>query len=96
MDISEILFYLIVGAIVGLLGKFFAPGNKDNIPLWLTLLCGIGGVLLGLVVYTAFGGNGSPGIDWTRWIVSVVMAAVLVVVASTVTGRNRSKTHLHR
>jgi len=92
----DIVGILIAGVIIGLLGKFVAPGGKDNIPLWLTLLCGIGGVLLGLVVYRAFGGNGSPGIDWTRWIVSVVMAAVLVVVASTVTGRNRSKTHLHR
>jgi uncharacterized membrane protein YeaQ/YmgE (transglycosylase-associated protein family) len=85
----EIVGIVIAGIIIGLLGKLVAPGDKDNIPLWLTLLCGIGGVLLGLVVYSAFGGNGSPGVDWTRWIVSVAIAAVLVVVASTVTGRNR-------
>jgi uncharacterized membrane protein YeaQ/YmgE (transglycosylase-associated protein family) len=84
----EIVGILIAGLIIGLLGKFVAPGDKDNIPLWLTLICGIGGVLLGLVVYQAFGGNGSPGVDWTRWIVSVIISAVLVVVASTVTGRN--------
>ena len=88
----EIVGILIAGLIIGLLGKLVAPGDKDNIPLWLTLICGIGGVLLGLVVYSAFGGNGSPGIDWTRWIVSVVIAAVLVVVASTVTGRNSGRT----
>ena len=93
----EIVGILIAGLIIGLLGKFVAPGDKDNIPLWLTLICGIGGVLLGLLVYTAFGGNGSPGIDWTRWIVSVVIAAVLVVVASTVMGRNsRKRGLLHR
>ena len=85
----EIIGILIAGLIIGLLGKLVAPGDKDNIPLWLTLVCGIGGVLLGLVVYSAFGGNGSPGIDWTRWIVSVIISAVLVVVASAVTGRNR-------
>jgi uncharacterized membrane protein YeaQ/YmgE (transglycosylase-associated protein family) len=88
----EIVGILVAGLIIGLLGKLVAPGDKDNIPLWLTLICGIGGVLLGLVVYSAFGGNGSPGVDWTRWIVSVVIAAVLVVVASTVTGRNRGRT----
>jgi len=88
----EIVGILVAGLIIGLLGKLVAPGDKDNIPLWLTLICGIGGVLLGLVVYSAFGGNGSPGIDWTRWIVSVVIAAVLVVVASTVTGRNHGRT----
>ncbi|MDX6326150.1 MAG: hypothetical protein QOK15_2504 [Nocardioidaceae bacterium] len=84
----EIIGLIIVGLIIGLLGKFVAPGDKDNIPLWLTLLCGIGGVLIGSVIYTAFGGNGSPGIDWTRWIVAIITSAVLVVIASTLTGRN--------
>lgn len=85
----EILGILVAGLIIGLLGKLVAPGDKDNIPLWLTLLCGIGGVLLGLVVYSAFGGDGSPGVDWTRWAVSIALAAVLVVLASTLTGRNK-------
>ncbi len=86
--VGTILFYLIVGAIVGLLGKFLAPGDKDNIPLWLTILCGIGGMILGGFVYQAFGGNGSKGLDWVQGIVAVVTALVLVVIASTVTGRN--------
>ena len=84
----EIIGVIVAGIIIGLLGKFVAPGDKDNIPLWLTLLCGIGGVLIGDVIYTAFGGNGSAGIDWVRWIVATAVAAVLVVIASTVTGRN--------
>ena len=84
----EIITLLIAGVIIGLLGKFVAPGDKDNIPLWLTILCGVGGVIIGWFIYSAFGGNGSPGIDWTRWIVSVLVAAVLVVIASSVTGRN--------
>jgi uncharacterized membrane protein YeaQ/YmgE (transglycosylase-associated protein family) len=85
----EIIGVIIAGIIIGLLGKFVAPGDKDNIPLWLTVLCGIGGVVLGWFLYTAFGGNGSPGIDWVRWIIAIVVAAVLVIIASTVTGRNR-------
>ena len=89
----EIVGILVAGLIIGLLGKLVAPGGKDNTPLWLTLLCGIGGVLLGLVVYRAFGGDGSAGIDWTRWAVSIALAAVLVVLASSLTGRNRVQTH---
>ena len=89
MDIGTIFFYLIVGAIVGLLGKFLAPGDKDNIPLWLTVVCGIGGMLIGDVIYRAFGGDGSAGLDWTQGIVTIATAAVLVVVASTITGRNK-------
>jgi uncharacterized membrane protein YeaQ/YmgE (transglycosylase-associated protein family) len=85
----EIILVIIVGALIGFLGKLVAPGDKDNIPIWLTVLCGIGGVILGWYIYRAFGGSGeTDGVDWVRWIVAVVTAAVLVVIASTVTGRN--------
>ena len=81
----EIIGVIVAGIIIGLLGKFVAPGNRDNIPIWLTIICGIGGVLIGWFIYTAFGGNGSPGIDWVRWIIAIVVAAVLVMIASAVT-----------
>src|SRR5215207_6418945 len=81
----EIIVLIVVGAVIGLLGKLVAPGDKDNVPIWLTILCGIGGVILGWYIYTAFGGDGSPGVDWVRWIVAIVVAAVLVVIASSVT-----------
>jgi hypothetical protein len=41
----DVIGVIIAGIIIGLLGKFFAPGHRDNIPLWLTIVCGIGGVL---------------------------------------------------
>jgi uncharacterized membrane protein YeaQ/YmgE (transglycosylase-associated protein family) len=78
------LFVLVMGVIIGLLGKFVAPGDRDNIPLWLTVLCGIVGVVIG---YGWLGGTN--GIDWMAFIVSIIIAAVLVVVAATVTGRTR-------
>ena len=90
----EIIGVIIAGIIIGLLGKLVAPGVKDNIPIWLTILCGIGGVVLGWYIYAAFGGDGSGGIDWVRWFVAILTAAVLVVIASTVTGRNTSKTKI--
>jgi uncharacterized membrane protein YeaQ/YmgE (transglycosylase-associated protein family) len=86
----EIIGVLVAGVVIGLLGKFVAPGDKDNIPIWLTIVCGIGGVLLGWFVYDAFGGDKTDGVDWVRWIVAIVVSAILVVIASTVTGRNSS------
>ncbi|MDZ5621923.1 GlsB/YeaQ/YmgE family stress response membrane protein [Nocardioides bizhenqiangii] len=88
----EILGVIIAGIIIGLLGKFVAPGDKDNIPIWLTIVCGIGGVLIGWFVYDAFGGDTTSGVDWVRWVVAIIVAAVLVMIASAVTGRNTSKT----
>ena len=77
-------FVIVMGIIIGLLGKFFAPGNRDNIPLWLTIVCGIGGVLIG---YGLLGGT--KGIDWTAFFVSIIISAVLVVIAASVTGRTK-------
>ena len=85
----EIIGLIVAGVIIGLLGKFAAPGARDNTPLWLTVLCGIGGVLIGYYVAGALGVASTNGIDWIRWIISIIVAAVLVVAASTLTGRNR-------
>ena len=77
-------FVIVMGIIIGLLGKFVAPGNRDNIPLWLTIVCGIGGVLIG------YGWLGdTKGIDWLAFFVSIVIAAVLVMIAAAVTGRTK-------
>ncbi|HNA98583.1 MAG TPA: GlsB/YeaQ/YmgE family stress response membrane protein [Marmoricola sp.] len=87
--IGGILFTLIGGLIIGLLGKFVAPGSRDGIPLWLTILCGIAGMLLGTYLYTALGGSASTrGIDWLRHFTQIIIAAVLVAIAATVTGRS--------
>jgi uncharacterized membrane protein YeaQ/YmgE (transglycosylase-associated protein family) len=88
----EIIGVLIAGIIIGLLGKFVAPGDRDNIPLWLTVVCGIAGVLIGYYLAAALGVDETKGIDWIRWIISIIVAAVLVVAAATITGR---RTH-HR
>ena len=87
----EIIGVIIAGIIIGLLGKFVAPGNRDNIPLWLTVLCGIGGVLIGYYVAAALGVEATKGIDWIRWIISIIVAAILVMIAATVTGRSTSR-----
>ena len=86
----EIIGVIIAGIIIGLLGKLVAPGDRDNIPIWLTVLCGIAGVVIGWYVAAALGVKDTNGIDWIRWIISIGLAAVLVMIASTVTGRNTS------
>src|SRR5688572_23168458 len=83
----EIIGVLIAGIIIGLLGKFVAPGDKDNIPIWLTIVCGIAGVLIGYYAAAALGVEETDGVDWLRWIISIAVAAVLVMLAASVTGR---------
>ena len=88
--ISAILWALIGGTVIGLLGKLVAPGDRDNVPLWLTILCGIGGVLIGNFLYAQFFNPDTGGIDWWRHAWQVAVAAVLVMVAAGATGRSRA------
>jgi uncharacterized membrane protein YeaQ/YmgE (transglycosylase-associated protein family) len=87
----EIIGVIVAGIIIGLLGKFVAPSARDNIPIWLTILCGIGGVIIGWYLYILFGGNGSPGIDWVRWLIAIAVAAVLVILADLVMVRSKAR-----
>lgn len=87
----EIIGLIIAGVIIGLLGKWVAPGSRDNTPLWLTVLCGIGGVLIGYYVAAALGVAATAGVDWMRWIISIIVAAALVMVAATLTSRRSGR-----
>ena len=87
----DIIGVIIAGIIIGLLGKFVAPGNRDNIPIWLTIVCGVGGVLIGYYVAAALGVEATKGVDWLRWIISIIVAAVLVMIAASVTGGKRAR-----
>ena len=91
--IGTIIASLVGGLIIGLLGKFIAPGDRDNIPLWLTVICGIVGMFVGSYLYAALFdcadmNNCTNGVDWWRHVWQIVVAAILVVIASAVTGRN--------
>lgn len=91
--LGGVIWLLIGGVVIGLLGKFVAPGNRDKIPFWLTVLCGVVGIFLGNWLYVdVFNGRCSTGgIDWLRHIVQVLAAAIVVMVAATLTGRSRSR-----
>jgi uncharacterized membrane protein YeaQ/YmgE (transglycosylase-associated protein family) len=93
MGIGEVIIVVIGGAIIGFLGKAVAPGDRDKIPLWLTLVCGIGGIFLGNWLYVdVFNFNAdTPRIDWWRHAWQIGAAAVLVVVAAALTGRTKTK-----
>ena len=63
--LSAILWALVAGTVLGLLAKLVAPGDRDNIPLWLTILCGIGGGLLGTWLYELFDAPMLAALDHT-------------------------------
>jgi uncharacterized membrane protein YeaQ/YmgE (transglycosylase-associated protein family) len=72
-----ILWAIIAGLIIGLLAKLVLPGRQP-IPLWLTILLGIIGGVIGNYLAVAFGVADTSGIDWIRHIFQVGAAAVLI------------------
>lgn len=69
---------LIAGAIIGPLARLVLPGKQD-ISVVMTIVIGAIGAIGGGLLYEAFGGSETAGIDWIRLIVQVGVAAVLVI-----------------
>jgi uncharacterized membrane protein YeaQ/YmgE (transglycosylase-associated protein family) len=77
--IGALIGAIISGTIIGALGRLVVPGTK-NMGFFMTVLLGIAGALFGTIIYALFGGTDTPGIDWIRLLVQVLVAAVFVFV----------------
>ena len=77
---------IIFGAIIGALARLVLPG-KQNINIIVTIIIGVVGALIGYWLAAQLGVCSTGGIDWIRWIISIIVAAVLVVIYGAITGR---------
>ena len=81
MTVTGIVTALIVGLIIGALGRLVVPG-KQNIPIWLTLVIGVVAALLGTVIARAVGVADTKGVDWLELLFQVVLAAIGVALTA--------------
>jgi len=79
---------IIFGAVIGILARLFLPG-RQRIGMIMTVLIGIVGALIGYWLAGLFGVAATSGIDWIRWIFSIVVAAILVVGYERIMGRSK-------
>ncbi len=86
MTVTGIITALIVGLIIGALGRLVVPG-KQNIPIWLTMVIGVVAALLGTVLANAVGVNDTSGVDWIELLFQVVLAAIGVALVVGISGR---------
>ena len=77
--ISSIISAIIVGAIIGALGRLAVRG-KQSISIMATIAIGIIAALVGAFIARALGVGDTNGIDWIKLIIQVVLAAVGVSV----------------
>jgi len=88
MTIGGIISAIIIGLIIGALGRLFARGKQD-IPIWLTIVVGIIAALLGSLIAELLGVKDTDGIDWIELIIQVVLAVIGVSIAANMRGKRR-------
>jgi uncharacterized membrane protein YeaQ/YmgE (transglycosylase-associated protein family) len=90
VTVTGIITALIVGLVIGALGRLVVPG-RQSIPIWLTMVIGVVAALLGTVLARALGiATATSGIDWMELIIQVALAAVgVALVAGFGRGRTR-------
>ena len=88
MEVTGIITAIIIGLIIGALGRLVVPGKQD-IPIWLTLVIGVVAAILGTLLAGALGVDDTRGIDWIELILQVALAAAGVALVAGVRGRGR-------
>ncbi|MGV8973468.1 MAG: GlsB/YeaQ/YmgE family stress response membrane protein [Rhodoglobus sp.] len=86
--ISTIISAIIVGAIIGALGRLVVRG-RQNISILVTIGIGIVAALIGTFIANALNVGATDGIDWIEVVIQVVLAAVGVILFT----RSRSRAH---
>jgi uncharacterized membrane protein YeaQ/YmgE (transglycosylase-associated protein family) len=87
VGIEGIISAIIIGAIIGILGRLVVPG-RQNIPIWLTIVVGIVAALIGTAIARGLNVSNTNGIDWIELVIQVVLAAVGVVAVSNMRSRS--------
>jgi uncharacterized membrane protein YeaQ/YmgE (transglycosylase-associated protein family) len=84
VTVEGIISAIIIGAVIGALGRLVVPGKQD-IPIWLTIVIGIVAALIGSFIVGSL--RDTNGIDWVELLVQVVLAAVGVALVTGARGR---------
>lgn len=88
MGIGGIISAIVVGIIIGALGRLFAPG-RQRISILVTILVGIAAALLGTWIASMLGVEETSGIDWIELLIQIVLAVLGVTIAAQMLGRRR-------
>lgn len=90
MEISGIISAIVIGIVVGVLGRLVIPG-RQRIGILLTIVVGIVAALLGSAIATAFDVADTKGVDWVEWLIQIGLAALGVAALDRARGSRRSR-----
>ena len=87
MTITGILSAIVIGAIIGVLGRLLARG-RQRIGVLGTILVGIVAALVGTFLAYLIGVKDTPGVDWSELALQIGLAVIFV---SAVSGSRRRR-----
>ncbi len=88
MTATGIFTAIIIGIVIGALGRLVVPG-RQSMPIWLTILVGIVAALIGSAIAGAMGVRDTDGFDWAEFLIQILLAAVGVLLLAGTYGRRR-------
>ncbi|MEV6199078.1 GlsB/YeaQ/YmgE family stress response membrane protein [Streptomyces sp. NPDC051771] len=74
MEISGIISAIVIGIVIGTLGRLVLPGRQRIGALW-TIAVGIVAALVGTALAAGLGVADTKGIDWIEWLIQIGLAA---------------------
>jgi uncharacterized membrane protein YeaQ/YmgE (transglycosylase-associated protein family) len=86
MEISGIIAAIVIGIVIGVLGRLALPGRQHIGVLW-TIAVGILAALVGTAVAGALNVADTKGIDWIELAIQIGLAAVGVAAVERLKGR---------
>jgi uncharacterized membrane protein YeaQ/YmgE (transglycosylase-associated protein family) len=90
VTVTGIVTAIIIGLIVGALGRLVVPG-RQSMPIWLTIIVGIVAAFIGTALAHAIGvSTNTPGVDWGELLCQVIVAAIGVAIVAAVGSRRRA------
>ncbi|MEV0122218.1 GlsB/YeaQ/YmgE family stress response membrane protein [Streptomyces sp. NPDC050703] len=86
MEISGIITAVVIGVVIGILGRLVLPGRQRIGVLW-TILVGVIAALIGTAIAGALDVADTKGIDWIELAIQIGLAAVGVAGVERLKGR---------
>jgi uncharacterized membrane protein YeaQ/YmgE (transglycosylase-associated protein family) len=90
VTISGIISAIIIGIVIGALGRLVVPGRQP-IGFLLTIGVGIVAALIGTAIAGAIGVADTRGIDWIEVVIQIALAAIGVTLAARWRAARRSR-----
>jgi uncharacterized membrane protein YeaQ/YmgE (transglycosylase-associated protein family) len=91
VEITGIISALVIGLVIGALGRLVVPG-RQNISMPVTILVGVAAALIGTAGASVIGVADTEGIDWIELAMQVGLAGLGV----TAVRRSRARQHQHQ